>query len=112
MLHHLCHLCKVASDKVYANWKSWAKSNNNFQLIGKLIAQAADAHAGDIHYHAQCYLHLWDSACATNHTASIGSAPPQFDPIATAQIVAIVEDSDSIFKLSALRQMYQTLMEE
>lgn len=28
------------------------------------------------------------------------------------QIIAIVEDSDSVFKLSSLRHMYRTLMEE
>ena len=106
------NLRKVATDNVDANLKSWAKSNNNFQLMGKLIAQAADAHAGDIYYHVQCYLHLRDSARAVNRRASTGPAPPQFDPISTAQIVALVEDSDSVFKLSALRQMYRTLMEE
>jgi len=57
------------------------------------------------------YSHLRDSARAANRTACTGPAAPQFDAIATAQIVAIVEDCDSIFKLSALRQMYPTLME-
>ena len=38
-------------------------------------------------------------------------APPKFDPIAIAQIVALVEDSDTVFKLSTLRKMYITLME-
>ena len=106
------NLRKVATDKVDVNLKSWAKLNNNFPLVGKLIAQAADAHAGDTYYHVQCYLHQRDSARAVQNQESTGPAPPQFDPIATAQIVAIVEDSDSVFKLSSLCQMYRTLMEE
>ena len=106
------NLRKVATDIADANLKSWAQTSNNFQLIGKLIGQAADAHAGDVYYHVQCYLHLRDNARATNHRISECPAPPQFDPIATAQIVAIVEESDSVYKLSALRLMYRTLMEE
>ena len=57
-------------------------------------------------------MHLRDSSRASNRQASAENSPPQFDPIVTAQIVALVEDSDSVFKLSALRKMYQTLMEE
>ena len=57
-------------------------------------------------------LHLRDSARASNRRTTTGSVLPQFDPIATSQIVALVEDSDSVFKLSALRQMYRALMEE
>ena len=106
------NLRKVATGIVDANLKSWAQTSNNFQLIGKLIGQAADAHAGDVYYHVQCYLHLRDNARATNCRTSECPAPPQFDPIATAQIVAIVEESDSVYKLSALRLMYRTLMEE
>ena len=96
------NLRKVATDIVDANLKSGAQTSNNFQLIGKLIGQAADAHAGDVYYHVQCYLHLRDNARATNRRTSECPAPPQFDPIATAQIVAIVEESDSVYKLSAL----------
>ena len=106
------NLRKVATDIADANLKSWAQTSNKFQLIGKLIGQAADAHAGDVYYHVQCYLHLRDNARATNRRTSECPAPPQFDPIATAQIVAIVEESDSVYKLSALRLMYRTLMEE
>lgn len=103
---------KVATDKVDTNLKKWAQSTKNFQLTGKLIAQAADAHAGDTYYHVKCYLHLRDSARTAGCQTSTGPAPAQFDPIVTAQIIALVEDSDSVFKLSALRQMYRTLMEE
>ena len=106
-----CVICE-GDDIVDANLKSWAQTSNNFQLIGTLIGQAADAHAGDVYYHVQCYLHLRDNARATNRRTSECPAPPQFDPIATAQIVAIVEESDSVYKLSALRLMYRTLMEE
>ena len=77
-------------------------------LTGKLTVQAADAHAGDTYYHIQCYLHLRDwlvLQIAKRH-------PPPFDPIACAIIVAGVEDSDSIFKLSPLRQMYRSLLED
>ena len=81
-------------------------------LTGKLTVQAADAHAGDTYYHIKCYLHLRDLARSSNRQASSSSTPPPFDPIAGAEIVAGVEDSDSIFKLSALRQMYRSLLED
>ena len=89
----------MAMTRVDVNLTTWAKSNNNFRLLGKLIRQAADAHAGNTLYHVQCYIHLRDCACASNRLTSTGSVPPQFDPIATAQIVALVDDSDSVFKL-------------
>ena len=102
----------MTTDNLDANLKNWAELNHNFKLMGKLITQAADAHAGDTYYHDHCYLHLQDSARAANRQESTGPASPKFDPIATAQIVALVEDSNSVFKLSALRLMYRTLMEE
>ena len=43
--------------------------------------------------------YIFETACASNRRTSTGSVPPQFDPIATAQIVALVDDSDSVFKL-------------
>ena len=105
-------LCKVVTDNLDANLKSWAAANNNFQLLGKLMTQAADDHTGVTYYHVQRYLHLRDSVRAGNHRASTGPAPPKFDTIATAQIVTLIEDSVSVFKLSELRQIYQTLMVE
>ena len=57
---------KAASDIVDANLKTWAKLNNNFELLGRLIAPAADVHAGDIYYQITCYLHLRDSSRAAN----------------------------------------------
>ena len=55
----------VPTNNVDANLKKWAKSANRFQLMGKLVTQAADAHAGDTYYHVKCYLHLRDSARTT-----------------------------------------------
>ena len=104
------NLHKVVTDNVDTNLKNWAKINNNFQLLGKLIAQAADAHAGNTHYHSQCYCQLRDSARARKPSA--GPSQPPFDPIATAQIVALLEDSGSIFKVSTLRKLYRKLMNE
>ena len=94
-------LCKVATDSVDTNLKSWAQSTKNFQLLGKLIGHAADAHTGDTYYHLQCYLPLRDSARTEKHRASAGSSTPHFNPIVIAQIVALFEDSASVFKLSA-----------
>ena len=109
-----CHnLHKVATDNVDSNLKSWAKTTKNFQLLGRLIAQAADAHAADTYYHLQCYTQLRNSAQAKKCKASAGPLEPHFNAIAIAQIVALVEDSeDSVFKLSALRQFYRTVMED
>ena len=49
----------METDHVDTNIKAWAKRTNNFQLLGKLISQEADAHAGGTYY-LQCYLHLRD----------------------------------------------------
>ena len=78
----------------------------------KLTVQAVDAHAGDTYYHIQCYLHLRDLARSSNRQASSSSTQPPFDPMACAEIVAVVADSVSMFKLSALRQMYRSLLED
>ena len=54
-----------------------------------------------------------DHAHAANRRASTGPASPQFNPVAIAQIVALLENgTNSVFNLSLLRQMYRTLMEQ
>ena len=45
------NLHKVVTDVVDANLKCWAKTNENFQLLGRLVAVAADAHAAETYYH-------------------------------------------------------------
>lgn len=107
---HCCIICggqaqkylrKVTTDKL-TNLKSWAQTAKNFQLLGYLITKAADAHAGDISYHVQCYLYLRDSASAEERRGSACTDTTVFNSVIIAQIVALVENSDSIFKLSAL----------
>jgi hypothetical protein len=103
-------LHKAVTDVVDANLKSWAKTNKNFNLLGRLVAVASDAHAADAYYHHQCYIHLRDSARAAERRQLVGETPPPFDPIICAQIVALIEHSDTtLFKLSELREMYQKL---
>ena len=107
------NLHKVKTDVVDANLKSWAKPNKNFNLLGRLVAVASDAHAADAHYHHQCYVRLRDSARAAEQRKLVGPAPPPFDPIICAQIVALIEHSETtLFKLSELREMYQILMSD
>ena len=77
-----------------------------------MITPSADAHAADLYYHANCYTHLRDLARAEERTASAGPSPVAFSPIVIAQIVALVESSDSVFMLSSLRQLYRTTMDE
>ena len=73
---HCCIVCddpdqnilwKVSTVVDNANLKHWAKSTNKFDLLGKLIEQAADAHAGDTYY-------LRDSAHGANRSASVADA--------------------------------------
>ena len=103
---------KVATDKVDANLRCWAHESKNFPLVGRSIVMAAEERAADVYYHLHCYLNLQHSARASSKPPSRCAAPPQFDPIATAQIVALLEDSDSVYKLSNLRRMYCLLMED
>lgn len=107
------NLHKVLTDVVDANLKNWAEKTRNFDLLGKLVAVASDAHASDAFYHRLCYEHLRDSARAAERRESVGPAPSPFDPMICAQMVALIESSDtSIFKLSELRDMYRTLMKD
>ena len=106
------NLHKVSTDTAGTNLKSWAQSIKNFHLLARLITQSEDAHAGDTYYNLQCYLRLRDLARAEDRRASAGPSTPHFNLIVIVQIVALVEDSDSVFKLSALRQFYRTLVEE
>ena len=65
------------------------------------------------YYLTQSYLNLRDSTHAAKQHESAGPAPPPFDAIVTAEIVALIEDSDSkVYKLSALCKMYRALMED
>jgi hypothetical protein len=107
------NLHNVVTDVVDANLKSWAKTNKNFSLLGRLVANVADAHAAGTYYHHKCYVRLRDSARATERRELTGPVPPPFDPIICAQIVAMIEHSDTTsFKLSELREMYQKLMSD
>ena len=52
------------------------------------------------------------SSCSKAHE-SAGAATPPIDAIVTAEIVALIEDSDSkVYKLSAQCKMYRSLMEK
>ena len=107
------NLHKVVTNVVDANLKSWAKTNTNFQLLGRLVAKASDAHAADAYYHLPCYVRLRDSAAAVEQSNLVGPAPPPFDTIICAQIIALIEHSDTTsFKLSELREMYRKLMND
>ena len=56
-------------------------------------------------------MRLRDSAGAAERSDLEGSSPPPFDTIVCAQIIALIEHSDTTsFKLSQLREMYQTLI--
>jgi hypothetical protein len=76
-------------------FKSWAKTNKNFSLLGRLVANVADAHTAGTYYHRKCYVRLRDSARATERRELTGPVPPPFDPIISAQIVAMIEHSSS-----------------
>ena len=76
-----------------------------------LVATASDAHAMDAYYHFVCYTRLWEAAITANRQESKIHSPP-FDPIICAQIVAFIEHSEGVFKLSELREMYQELMSD
>ena len=76
-----------------------------------LVATASDAHAMDAYYHLVCYTRLREAAITANRQESkIHSTP--FDPIICAQIVAFIEHSEGVFKLSELWEMYQELMSD
>ena len=92
--------------------KAGANITNNFQLLCKLISQAADAHAGDTYFYLQYYLHLKDLTPAEDRRVSAGPSVLIFTSVAIAQIVALFEASDLVFKLSALRHLYGTLVAE
>ena len=86
---------KVETHNLDSNFKEGADSNRNCQLLGRMTVVASGAHAGDVYYHTQCYLNLRDSARAAKRLNSAGPAPPPFDTIVTAEIVALIEDCDS-----------------
>ena len=65
----------------------------------------------DAYYHLVCYTRLREAALTANRQESKIHSPP-FDPIICAQIVAFIEHSEGVFKLSELREMYQELMSD
>lgn len=105
------NLHKVVTDVVDTNLKTWARTNNNFNLLGRLVSVAADSHAADAYYHHPCYVRLRDTARASERREEADPTPPPFDPIICAQIVALIEHSDTTtFKLSELCDMYRSLL--
>lgn len=70
-----------------------------FFLDGRLTAQDANAHASDTYFHVKCNIHLRNASRAEDRRIFTRPTPPWFDPIACAQIVAFVEDLQSVVKL-------------
>ena len=105
------NLNKVLTGPVDENLKEWAKASKNFVLIRKLVATVSDAHAMDACYHLVCYTRPREAALTANRQESKIYFPP-FDPIICAQIMAFIEHSEGVFKLSQLREMYLELMSD
>ena len=64
-----------------------------------------------MHITILCYTRLREAAITANRQESKIHSPP-FDLIICAQIVAFIEHSEGVFKLSELREMYQELMSD
>ena len=65
----------------------------------------------DANNHLVCYTSLREAALTANRQES-KICSPSFDPIICAQIVAFIEYSEGVFKLSELWEMYQELMSD
>ena len=65
-----------------------------------------------MHITILCVIHVLREAALTANRQESKIYSPPFDPIICAQIVAFIEHSEGVFKLSELREMYQELMSE
>ena len=65
----------------------------------------------DAYYHLVCYTRLREAAITANRQES-KIYSPLFNPIICTQIMAFIEHSEGVFKLSELREMYQELMSD
>jgi hypothetical protein len=106
-------LRKASTDKVEELLKEWASTTKNWILYSRLTA-CSDTHAMDAYYHIQCYLRLRDSARAVeSRSSSVGSTATPFNSMVNAQLIAFVDDSRTeVVKLSALRELYKTMMSD
>ena len=106
-------LRKASTDKVDEHLKEWAATTKNWILYSRLTA-CSDTHAMNAYYHTQWYLRLRSSARAVESRSSYdGSTATPFNSMVIAQLIAFVDGSRTeIFKLSALRELYKTMMSD
>ena len=94
-------LHKAGSDKVDSKLTILAQEAGDWQFLAKLQT-AADAHAGDVHYHRSCYNKLSSSARSAARSkaasATAGSGYyDSFDNLVVAELAAYVVESKNVF---------------
>ena len=107
-------LHKVSSEQVDENLKEWSLKTNNFLLYGKLAATAADAHAGDVFYHTNCYTGLRFKAGQSEKNDDQQERENfLYDPLVIAQLVIyMTENKKKVIEVKDMKQKKVFLLSE
>ena len=84
--------------KYAKNWKVFARLNETF-----------DAISGDVYYHTNCYLQLYNSAQVVKNKEEVPCESQPllpFDPLVSAEIVSFIQMQNDVVKLSDIKKLY------
>ena len=94
--------------------KEIAKEAENLVVYARLNA-AFDATAADLYYHKTCYRKLTNEARAAKSKKSTEintTTSLPYDPLVMAELIAFVQDNESVMKLTDLRKLYSQRLQQ
>jgi len=94
--------------------KEMAKEAENWVVYARLNA-AFDATAADLYYHKTCYRKLANEARAAKSKKSTEintTTSLPYDPLVMAELIAFVQDNESVMKLTDLRKLYSQRLQQ
>ncbi|KAF5273475.1 hypothetical protein FQA39_LY07492 [Lamprigera yunnana] len=101
---------RVSSANCGKNLFEWALQSQNWVVHARLntTSNAEDAQAWDTHYHASCYTKLKTEARAATKSLRSTLHQQTYDPIITAQLLALVKCNNSPQNVSQMKKMTGT----
>lgn len=117
---NLCMICMegggelhtVQFTRVDQNLKDWSKATKKFLLHARIVTIAADAPAGEVQYHLNCYTDLRYEADKAKKPFPDKTKQDVYDPLVIAQLIIYMTESKEVFKLARLKFLYKQKLAE
>ena len=102
----------VSFTRVDKNLKDWSKATKKFLLHAIIVTIAADAPAGEVQYHLNCYTDLRYEADKAKKSFPNKTKQDVYDSLVIAQLIIYMTESREVFKLATLKVLYKQKLAE